>query len=88
VAFSLQAFFYGAVISPAGGPMRALIFFLLILLSIPSARAGYDKTAWGMSLKKVSSIYPGGYKENQQAGGYIYSVVRAVGGLSKKGRQA
>jgi hypothetical protein len=35
-----------------------------------------------MSLKKVASLYPGGQKDKEQAGGYTYSVVREVGGLS------
>lgn len=47
-----------------------------------STFAKYDKTEWGMTLKKVKSLYPGGSAQRQQNGHTIYSVVRPVGGLS------
>ena len=65
--------------------MKVLLLFsafTLILVSItaPVARADYERTKWGMPLKKVKSIYPGGYALHLQNGNIMYSVVKQVAG--------
>ena len=57
------------------------IFLVTILLHIgicPNGQSGYEKTSWGMSIKKVQGLYPGGSVKNQQNGEATYAVVRPV----------
>jgi len=54
---------------------------MLAFLSLGEALAGYDRTKWGMSIKQVKGIYPGGRIEKGQNGETTISMVRPVGNL-------
>ncbi len=60
--------------------MRSLVLAAGLLAGTFSgaARAGYDKTDWGMNVAQVQKLYPGGFVD-QQASKTEYRVVRAVG---------
>ncbi len=60
--------------------MRNLISVVL-LVAVPAAFAGYDKTTWGMPLRKVQALYPGGVAHLEQNGETTYGVVRPVGAI-------
>jgi hypothetical protein len=60
--------------------MKILIIILLFISSV--AHAGYEKTSWGMSCKKVMSMYPGGLERKTQNGKTSYDVIRPVAGFS------
>ncbi|HVP66326.1 MAG TPA: hypothetical protein VMT17_03585 [Anaeromyxobacteraceae bacterium] len=55
---------------------------LLFASAAAPARAGYDKTEWGMTVAQVQQLYPGGVAIRQADGRTDYRVVRSVAGLS------
>ncbi|MGZ3653715.1 MAG: hypothetical protein ACXWSC_21540 [Bdellovibrionota bacterium] len=59
----------------------ASLFAFITAFGTAKARAGYDKTKWGMSLKKVKALYSGGTTHDQQNGKVNYYIVRAVAGI-------
>ena len=46
-----------------------------------NGKSSYDKTAWGMNIQKVRSLYPGGVVAKSQNGEREYSVIRKFIGL-------
>jgi len=58
-----------------------VVAFFLTFFVNAMAHAGYDKAAWGMTLKKVQTLYPGGHAQKNQNGNTTYNVVRPVAGF-------
>src|SRR5437667_7714687 len=56
-----------------------LASMLLALGFTFGASAHYDKTKWGMSLPKVTKLYPGGTKAKTDNGQTTYTVLTPVG---------
>jgi len=54
---------------------------LLALGTATEARAGYDKTEWGMDVAEVQKLYPGGVVDRQPDGKTEYRVLREVAGI-------
>ncbi|HTP51061.1 MAG TPA: hypothetical protein VMK42_10210 [Anaeromyxobacteraceae bacterium] len=59
---------------------RAAAAALLFGALTTGARAGYDKTKWGMTLAQVEKLYPGGGEAEQQ-GETSYTVLAPVAGV-------
>lgn len=64
--------------------MRKLLALgaLLAAGAASTARGGYDKTEWGMTVLQVQQLYPGGVVDRQPDGRAEYRVVREVAGMS------
>lgn len=59
--------------------MNRQIAAILLVALAGSARAGYDKTKWGMTSPQVEKLYPGGH-EGEQAGESAYAVLGTFAG--------
>jgi len=64
--------------------MRLSLALVAILAAgtAAKARAGYDKSEWGMTAAEVQKLYPGGILDRQPDGKTEYRVIRSVAGLS------
>lgn len=59
-----------------------VIISILLISNMGAVSAGYENTQWGMSPKKISSLYPGGFSVKEGREVTSYRVIRSVANYS------